>query len=161
MERGKERKVEREECKVFNDFSATAFFHLLTTSNKQMNRWGVVRQWGCTWHLKSGLKSQSYSQVSAEGHFTSHLLLVCNTDFYTLQEWVICRKPPAYCCCVTTWCVHGPFVSWWTGPTLGNWYMLIWYAESCISSSSLSLNSSNSFPCRALNHGPNPNSRER
>ena len=126
-----------------------------------MYRWGVVRQWGCTWQLKVGLKSQSYSQVSAEGHFTSHLLLVCKYRFYTFWEWVICRRPPAYCCCMTTWCVHGPFVSWWTGLTLGNWCMLS-YPESCTSSSSpLSFNSSNSSPCRALNHGPNPNSPQR
>ena len=161
MERGKKREVEREECKVFNYFPATAFFHLFIISNKQVYRWGVVRQWGCTWHLRLGLKSQSYSQVSAAGHFTSHLLLVCKYRFYIFREWVICRRPPAYCCCMTTWCVHGPFVSWWTGVTLGNWRMLS-YPESCTSSSSpLSLNSSNSFPCGALNHGPNPNSPKR
>ena len=152
--------MEREECKVFNYFSATAFFHLFIISNKQIYRWGVVRQWGCTWHLKVGLKSQSYSQVCAEGHFTSHLLLVCKSRFYTFREWVICRKPAAYCCCMATWYIHGPFVSWWTGLTLGNWSTLS-YPEFCISSSSSPLNSSNSFPCRALNHGPNPNSLER
>lgn len=40
-ERGKKREVEREECKVFNYFSETAFFHLFIISNKQIYRWGV------------------------------------------------------------------------------------------------------------------------